>query len=394
MDDGGAGWDWWPDGGRTLLVCPAEALDHLVALAGLGPGSWVTATTAEAAFPAVCGERFAVVLVDLPVAGEALASLAGELRIVRQGPALIVVGSAGDRSAVLGRGATGFVTREELTAETLREELRRWTVPRERIGRLVRHVEHQRRVVDTLLEGVVICSPAGRVLHVNESAAQLIGRPAAELLFRPPPLASLELADEDGMPVPPGETATARALRSGRPVEGIVQRMRRADGEWRWIELSVSLLAEPPGTAPYATVACFRDVTGEREAQASHLSAERRRRQLLEHASDGYLVLDRHGRVREVSPSIAYAAERLGLKHNTVVELADRCEHEKLLVRVQDAQDGRRVRLKITAHGRKVLDRLSREHLQELDTRGPKLIAALRRVLTSREHHAATAEGH
>ncbi len=304
MDDGGAGWDWWPDGGRTLLVCPAEALDHLVALAGLGPGSWVTATTAEAAFPAMCGERFAVVLVDLPVAGEALASLAGELRIVRQGPALIVVGSAGDRSAVLGRGATGFVTREELTAETLREELRRWTVPRERIGRLVRHVEHQRRVVDTLLEGVVICSPAGRVLHVNESAAQLIGRPAAELLFRPPPLASLELADEDGMPVPPGETATARALRSGRPVEGIVQRMRRADGEWRWIELSVSLLAEPPGTAPYATVACFRDVTGEREAQASHLSAERRRRQLLEHASDGYLVLDRHGRVREVSPSI------------------------------------------------------------------------------------------
>ena len=106
------------------------------------------------------------------------------------------------------------------------------------------------------------------------------------------------------------------------------------------------------------------------------------------------LLLAVAGAPPDVSPSIAYAAERLGLKHNTVVELADRCEQEKLLVRVQDAQDGRRVCLKITAHGKKVLDRLSRAHLQELDTRGPKLIAALRRVLTSREHHAATAEGH
>jgi DNA-binding MarR family transcriptional regulator len=106
------------------------------------------------------------------------------------------------------------------------------------------------------------------------------------------------------------------------------------------------------------------------------------------------LLLAVAGAPREVSPSIAYAAERLGLKHNTVVELADRCEQEKLLVRVQDAQDGRRVCLKVTAHGRKVLDRLSRAHLQELDTRGPKLIAALRRVLTSREHHAAAAGGH
>lgn len=101
------------------------------------------------------------------------------------------------------------------------------------------------------------------------------------------------------------------------------------------------------------------------------------------------LLLAVAGAPPDAHPSIAYAAERLGLKHNTVVELADRCEQEKLLVRVQDAQDGRRVCLKITARGRKLLDRLSREHLQELDTRGPKLIEALRRVLENREEHVA-----
>lgn len=38
------------------------------------------------------------------------------------------------------------------------------------------------------------------------------------------------------------------------------------------------------------------------------------------------------------SPSIAYAAEALGLKPNTVVELVDRCEKEGLLRRTIDPE--------------------------------------------------------
>ncbi|MHB1935418.1 MAG: MarR family winged helix-turn-helix transcriptional regulator [Acidobacteriaceae bacterium] len=84
------------------------------------------------------------------------------------------------------------------------------------------------------------------------------------------------------------------------------------------------------------------------------------------------------------SPSIAYAAEALGLKHNTVVELVDRCEQEGLLERAADPEDRRCVCLLATARGQRVLDRLSQVHLQELNLQGPLLIQALQNVLSAK----------
>lgn len=83
------------------------------------------------------------------------------------------------------------------------------------------------------------------------------------------------------------------------------------------------------------------------------------------------------------STSIAYAAETLGLKHNTVVELVDRCAQEDLLERATDPEDRRRVCLRTTARGQKVLNRLSQFHLQELSLRAPILIQSLQSVLRS-----------
>ncbi|MGB6933683.1 MAG: MarR family winged helix-turn-helix transcriptional regulator, partial [Acidobacteriaceae bacterium] len=80
-------------------------------------------------------------------------------------------------------------------------------------------------------------------------------------------------------------------------------------------------------------------------------------------------------------PSIAYAAEALGLKHNTVVELVDRCAQEGLVERAIDPADRRRVCLRTTARGQKMLNRLSQAHLQELRSQGPMLIQSLQIVL-------------
>lgn len=93
------------------------------------------------------------------------------------------------------------------------------------------------------------------------------------------------------------------------------------------------------------------------------------------------LLLALAGAPAEQVASIGFAAERLGLKHNTVVELVDRSQAEGLLRRRDDPQDRRRVRLEVTAHGRKVLSRLSQVHLQELGFRAPHLIDALQNVL-------------
>lgn len=78
--------------------------------------------------------------------------------------------------------------------------------------------------------------------------------------------------------------------------------------------------------------------------------------------------------------TIAYVAERLGLRHNSAVELINRSAEAGLVVRVADPEDHRRIRLVLTPSGTKTLHALSEEHAAELNDRAPRLIDALRRI--------------
>jgi len=99
------------------------------------------------------------------------------------------------------------------------------------------------------------------------------------------------------------------------------------------------------------------------------------------HPQQHQLLLAVAGAPAGCSPSIAYAADALGLKHNTVVELVDRCVQQGLLQRAIDLADRRRVCLRTTARGQRVLNRLSQVHMRELNSQGPLLIQALQNVL-------------
>jgi len=78
--------------------------------------------------------------------------------------------------------------------------------------------------------------------------------------------------------------------------------------------------------------------------------------------------------------TIAYAAKRLKLRHNSVVELVNRSVREGFLLRAPDAYDLRRVLLEITPKGKKVLRRLSIDHARELTVLAPKLALDLQRI--------------
>ena len=75
--------------------------------------------------------------------------------------------------------------------------------------------------------------------------------------------------------------------------------------------------------------------------------------------------------------TVGYVAERLGLRHNTVVELSNRCEEAGLITRRQDEMDRRCVHLEVTRKGRKILDALSMDHARELNELAPQLIQTL-----------------
>jgi DNA-binding MarR family transcriptional regulator len=92
------------------------------------------------------------------------------------------------------------------------------------------------------------------------------------------------------------------------------------------------------------------------------------------------LLLQVAGAPENAAVTIAYAAERLGLKHNSTVELVDRSEREGLLERTADADDKRRAILRVTRKGRLVLGRLAGDHAKELNELAPRLTSALKHI--------------
>lgn len=95
------------------------------------------------------------------------------------------------------------------------------------------------------------------------------------------------------------------------------------------------------------------------------------------HTKQYQLLLQVAGAPHEARVTIAYAAERMGLKHNSMVELVDRSEKQGLLVRADDPDDRRRTLLRVTRKGHQLLNRLADEHARELTERAPRMITAL-----------------
>jgi DNA-binding MarR family transcriptional regulator len=98
------------------------------------------------------------------------------------------------------------------------------------------------------------------------------------------------------------------------------------------------------------------------------------------HPQQHQLLLQVAGAPASTAVTIAYAASRLGLRHNSAVELVDRSGREGLLARMTDADDKRRAILRVTRKGRHVLGRLAEDHARELNEMTPRLIKALEHV--------------
>lgn len=80
------------------------------------------------------------------------------------------------------------------------------------------------------------------------------------------------------------------------------------------------------------------------------------------------LLLQIAGAPNETTMTVAYAAVRLGLKHNSAVELIDRTEREGFLCREEDPEDRRCTVLQLTERGKDALKRLNEWHAHQLTT--------------------------
>jgi DNA-binding MarR family transcriptional regulator len=89
------------------------------------------------------------------------------------------------------------------------------------------------------------------------------------------------------------------------------------------------------------------------------------------------LLLQIAGAPEGTAITVGFAAERLGLRHNTAVELSNRCAEAGLIQRNQRDGDRRCVLLELTSKGKRLLDSLSIDHARELDELAPQLIQTL-----------------
>ena len=88
-------------------------------------------------------------------------------------------------------------------------------------------------------------------------------------------------------------------------------------------------------------------------------------------------------------PSIRELAERLQLRHHSVVELVDRLERRQLLRRERSRTDRRQVLLHLTPRGERILTQLARQRILELRTAAPALVRSLTAVIRSTQSSRA-----
>jgi DNA-binding MarR family transcriptional regulator len=80
--------------------------------------------------------------------------------------------------------------------------------------------------------------------------------------------------------------------------------------------------------------------------------------------------------------SIGELAERMQLRHHSVVELVDRLERRLLLRRERSRVDRREVIVHLTPRGERIILRLAKQRLNELRTAAPALVRALNAIVT------------
>lgn len=131
----------------------------------------------------------------------------------------------------------------------------------------------------------------------------------------------------------------------------------------------------PLADEQYARLAAFRQALRS-YLRFSELAAER-----LGLTSQHYQALLVVRAARPAEPlTISALAQQLLIKHNSAVGLVDRLAAQGLLLRRPSREDRRKVELRLSAKGLRVLDRLADTHRDELERSGPQLSELLQQI--------------
>lgn len=164
--------------------------------------------------------------------------------------------------------------------------------------------QHYRSLVSSLVVGVILQDPQGRVIEVNDSACRILGLTREDFLDRTTVSPLWQTVREDGTAFPPEEYPSMRTALTGVPCHNVVMGVYRSPGDLCWISINSQAVFESDGVTVAASVASFEDITEVRMASQALKASEERYRLLVENSTDVLCELDLDGRFVYVSPNV------------------------------------------------------------------------------------------
>ncbi|MDA8296332.1 MAG: PAS domain S-box protein [Actinomycetota bacterium] len=319
----------------AVLVASSDAARRGEIAARLSALWRVAEATDLASALAAMADEPRVVVVDVPLPGSEGAGVIADLRA--RAPYCPVVALVGEEDAALADELDGRVGIQVLERAAVRGALGGAVAAAlSGAGGDALAVAARDAIFGALREGVLVHSPTGRLVRCNQVAADLLGVREGDRFAEHFGGPTAVLIGEDGAWLRPEDLPVPRVLATGRPSGEQVFQGPWGD-EQRWLNFESRPLCDEQGEV-YAVVSSVRDVTERMEGSAALLAAERRQYLLLEHTSEGYLVLDGAGRIIEASPPaerVLHGPIALGSDAARLIHLPDRARFHALLAEVR-----------------------------------------------------------
>ena len=147
---------------------------------------------------------------------------------------------------------------------------------------------------------MVLVSPQGRFMRVNQSACRMFGYAEEELLQR----TFQSLTHPDDLEV--GLELFKDLISGQRDYGWLEKRYVHRDGSVIWAVLSTAAVRGPQGETLYM-VSQIQDITERKAAEARLVESEERYRSIFEATTDGLVICDFNGVILEVNPAFMAA---------------------------------------------------------------------------------------
>ncbi len=184
-----------------------------------------------------------------------------------------------------------------------------------------------RLLYESIPSAVLVLGRGGHIVHANSAAQGILGHPLNAMRgHRPDELWAA--VGEDGNVLGAAGRPESIAARTKRPIDGRRLSIRRADGDWRWIQCDAVPVLGADGE-PYQVVCSFFDITDRRSAEEALRESENGLRSVLDGAGIGIVRVDLEGRISAANPSFcrllgSQAGELAGRVFDELIQPEDR----------------------------------------------------------------------